>query len=278
MNVHRLPVVFLLIVFCLAACGGNSDSPQNQTFATPTPTPVPVYIESWRKIDSNYESAITGINYPVHIFLPADYQHENAQQKNYPVIYATDGQWIFDSFANILERKGYSAILVAIEQGPNDRRATDYLMPGAEDYFGFLTSELMPSIESDYRVDTNKRTLSGTSYGGLFTGTVLVMDDVSDPLFKNILSFDASFWKNWTTTTQLEQARYNASDTMNITLVLTAATGTQGNQTSVNRFQTLLQNRAYNGLKIYRQDYDLVHEAMADPSFDYAVGVLLGQP
>ena len=63
-------------------------SPQNYEFAG--------------KIEENlvFDSSITGISYPYHVYLPKGYDESN---KNYPVIYATDGQWEFKRFAHAIE-------------------------------------------------------------------------------------------------------------------------------------------------------------------------------
>src|SRR5690606_17712370 len=140
---------------------------------------------------------------------------------------------IFRGFSNIIDAQRKDIILVAIEQGPNDRRATDYRLPGAQTYFSFLTTELLPAIENDYRVDTENRTLVGTSYGGILSGLALLMDDVVNPAFKNYLSFDPSFYEHQGLTRQVEQTRFNASNEIHANLVLTSAT-LRGNDIYVN--------------------------------------------
>ncbi len=270
---HGLLGIFTVIV--LTACSGD-DGPKPAPTPAPgapiaSPTPAPVSMEEWRKVHSTVTSSITGVTYPVHVYLPQTYL---VSAQDYPVIYATDGQWVFESFSRMLAEQEVPAILVAIEQGPDNRRATDYALPGAEDYLAFLRAELLPLIESEYRVDTLNRSLVGSSFGGLFVGTVLFLDDVSEPLFKNYMAFDASFWQNWPTTQELEQARYNASQELNVTLVLSAATGAQSNRYNVGLYQQMLEQRNYSGLTIYRRDYPVNHEQIADPSFEDAIQLL----
>ncbi len=50
----------------------------------------------------------------------------------------------------------------------------------------------MPLIESQYRIDTDIRTLYGHSYGGVLIRHALI-NEVSTPLFQNFISSDGSF-------------------------------------------------------------------------------------
>lgn len=223
-----------------------------------------------REVHFTFTSSITGISYPLHILLPKDYEESS---RTYPVIYATDGQWIFRGFSNIIDAHNKNIILVAIEQGPNDRRAIDYRLPGAHTYFSFLTSELLPAIENDYRIDAENRTLVGTSYGGILSGLALLMDDVVNPAFKNYLSFDPSFYEHQSATLQVEQTRFNASNDLHATLVLTSAT-LRGNDIYVNWYKNLLEQREYSGLDIVRFSFAVDHNDVANPSFANALEVL----
>ena len=162
---------------------------------------------------------------------------------------------------------------MAIEQGPNDRRATDYPLPGALRYFDFLKSELIPTIENDYRILATERTLSGTSYGGVFVGVALLIDDTENPLFKNYLSFDPSFYVHQSQTSQLESARFNASNNMRATVMFSSAL-LRGNDQYVTWFKGLLDARNYRGLNIIRTSYRVDHNDVAGPSFDDALNML----
>src|SRR5690606_17816676 len=190
----------------LFGCGSNETSRTADPVITEPAanSPQPPTTENPRIKNTSIVSAVTGVTYPVHIYLPEDYASSN---KSYPVIYATDGQWIFNGFASALDDKSLYVILVAVEQGPNDRRSVDYILPDARQYFLFLTAELLPTIERDYRVDTTQRTLSGTSYGGILVAAVLLLDDVVQPHFRNYLSFDASFYVHPHATADLQTER-----------------------------------------------------------------------
>lgn len=253
-------------IFPLSACQGD-----RYTGTIPAENNTPTSELDPRVINTSFLSSITGVDYPVHIYLPENY---DSSTENYPVIYATDGQWIFSGFSSAIKSRRLDIILVAIEQGPDNRRATDYLLPGAQTYFEFLRTEFLPYIESEYRVDQDQRTIQGASYGGLFVGLALLMDDVVDPLFKNYLCFDGSFFEHPNATSQLEYARYNASLVMNANLVLTSALGVNNNDRVVTQFQSNLLNRNYTGLTIYKSSYNVHHNDVAQPSFEYSLDAL----
>lgn len=223
------------------------------------------------EVNESLTSKVTAIEYPIHVYVPEGY---GESERRYPVIYATDGQWISNGFSAAIREKGKEVILVTIEQGPGDRRATDYRLPGAVDYFRVLKEELIPAVESVYRIDAEERSICGTSYGGLLVGLVLLMDDVEEPLFKNYLSFDGSFYEHRTATNALEQARYEASNRLEGTFYMTSATRYPNNNAVVTQFENKLEARGYQGLRIIRKSYAVVHNDVAQPSFDEALDTL----
>lgn len=218
-----------------------------------------------------FSSSITGIDYPIDVYLPPGYLESSS---NFPVIYELDGQWIFEGHTKIIDSLQKNVIFVAIHQGPEERRVTDYLLPGASDYYEFLHSELIPYIESNYKASTENRMLAGASYGGMLVSSVLFMEDIENPYFSNYLSMDAPFlFTHREATLSLEQTRFDASDEMNATLILTSAL-IRANDASVNDFQQLLESRAYKGLEIIRKSYEVNHFQIANPSFEDAVKLL----
>lgn len=211
------------------------------------------------------KSAKTGISYPVHIFLPQGYSHEN---EKYPVIYATDGQWHADLFLSIKEK---NIILVAIEQGPKNRRNIDYAEK-AGDYFYFLTKELLPLVEDKYRIDSERRAILGASLGGVFVGYALLIDDINNPYFKVYASFDGAFGVAEKQFQKINKIRRDLSEEMNATVFLTGAT--KGNEKYVRRFNKMLEKSKYKELNIIRKTYRVKHEDISSPSFEEMIKVL----
>lgn len=145
-------------------------------------------------VPGTIQSVHTGAVYPIQIYLPASYASGTG---TYPVIYATDGDAAFPpagrfvNFTRILQRKGIDAILVGI--GGTERRWRDFVLPGAVAYHEFITQELVPSIESNFRADPKRRILSGISLGGSFVVTSLFLEAPDKIAFSHYISVDGSF-------------------------------------------------------------------------------------
>ncbi len=215
-----------------------------------------------------FHSEITGIDYPVHVYLPSEYA---GSSREFPVVYATDAQWTFESFSSKIAASGKQVILVGIEQGPNDRRAIDYTIPGAEAYYEFLVQELIPSIEASYRIDSDERTILGTSYGGLLVGVIMFIEDVEEPVFKNYFSFDPAFnYRSFGIFRYMEE-RHEESPALNGNLFITNALLYPNLKSAVSSFLRLLDDHSFTGLDVIRREYNVDHYGIADPSFDTAL-------
>lgn len=264
----------LALVAILSACGGSSSS----TNTMDNPSSVTTSSSS----SSSYQylgtiqtglsitSTNTGITYPYHVYLPHNYE---SSDKNYPVIYGTDAQWIFSYFSQRIDLKNKDVIFIGIEEGPlkSNRRAIDFLPTGAPLYMKFLQEEFIPLMEQKYRI-THERTYVGTSYGGLLGSILLTKEPVEAPYFKNYMLFDGSFWALQASNIQDEELRFNASKKLNVTLILTSAN--PGNLNDVNIYQTRYENRHYEGLTIYRRYYQVAHNDVANPSFDETIDLV----
>jgi predicted alpha/beta superfamily hydrolase len=137
-------------------------------------------------------------NRPLSVYLPEGYDKENTK---YPVIYIIDGETRcthavptvrFISSEGLMPK----AIVIGI---PNVNRNRDFL-PGinqdpsvrdsADNFLKFITAELFPYIEKQYRAESY-RILIGHSYGGLFAMYALL----SQPdAFGAYIMIDPSFW------------------------------------------------------------------------------------
>lgn len=267
----RLPLLLLSLACLLSACGGGGGSSD----ATPAVTPPPVVIAPNYVYAGTLErnnaitSQNTGITYPYHVYLPENYAGSG---KSYPVMYATDGQWSFPSFSQLLDKRRKPMILVSVEQGPGDRRAIDYTVNGAPAYARFLKEELAPLIEAKYRT-TAVRTFSGTSYGGLLGSIMLSTEAVGTPFFRNYLLFDGSFWALTAKNLQDEQARFAASSRLPVRLILTSANA-PGNVNDVMAYEARYKGRNYVDLLIQRKDFNIAHDNVGDPSFDWAIDLV----
>ena len=261
----------MILVASLISCGGSS-SKNKTTASISSPSSSSSSYQYLGTIQSGLSitSTTTGITYPYHVYLPHNYALSN---KNYPIIYGTDAQWIFPYFSQVIDSKNKDVIFIGIEEGPlnSDRRAIDFLPAGAPNYIHFLKSEFIPLIENNYRTN-HERTYVGTSYGGLLGSILLTKEPIEVPYFKNYMLFDGSFRVLQAENIRDEESRFNASKKLNVTLILTSAN--PGNLNDVNTYQNRYESRPYEGLTIYRRYYQVPHMDVGNPSFNETIDLL----
>lgn len=130
------------------------------------------------------ESAAMERGYHIYVMLP--YGYDETGNTKYPTVYLLDGGGLFPlmtAYYRYLKFGGEipDTIIVGISYGGDtfedgNHRSTDYTAPSAErDHWGgagqfqnFLSDELMPIIEGDYRSDASRRIIFGQSIGGQF--------------------------------------------------------------------------------------------------------------
>lgn len=111
------------------------------------------------------------------VYTPFGYE----QLENLPIIYFTDGQEYSDDrlgaavvvLDNLIYQKKIEPVIAVFvnpidpETETNNRRADQFGVE--ENYLDFYTDELIPEIETNYKVDASKesRAIMGTSLGGL---------------------------------------------------------------------------------------------------------------
>jgi len=211
--------------------------------------------------EKDIHSDITDITYQYNVYLPNGYADSN---KNHPVIYVTDAQWGADErFAHIVENTKKDIIIVGITQGPEGQRTTDFLWPGSSHYLEFFSKEFLPLVESQYRINTNNRTLFGHSYGGVLIRHALI-NEVNTPLFKNFISSDGPFRVKDANYRKLENDAYKKNSLADRKLFL--AGGMLANGTSVGDFYDTIQSYGLEGFTVYHQSFDLGHKQVIHPA------------
>ena len=137
-------------------------------------------------------SSIVGQEYQVKIRLPEEYENTTTL---YPVLYLLDGDHAFAMATDIVQYLIYGAHIPDLlivspaydskklpQQGGKNMRNRDLkpfptaqsdTTPGGVQYLEFFQQELIPFIETNYRVVSNDRTLWGYSSGGMFALYVL---------------------------------------------------------------------------------------------------------
>ena len=208
-------------------------------------------------------STSTGRDYDLYIHLPSDY--EQAKDTRYPVLYILDGQWDFKLMDSVLGGLVYDKvvpqmILVGITYSGEKAdygslRAMDDTPVAVEQVKGsgdgpkflkFLKAELIPFIEANYRADSSRRVLQGSSYGGLFTLYALFADP---GLFSAYMagSPDVVYADGYTFKQEAEYARTHKELPVKLFL---AVGGSEELAGPVREFMRVIQSRGYKGLKI----------------------------
>ena len=269
----------LVLALALAGCGGGGSGDGGGS----SPPPVePV----GSVIDSSLLSGNTGATYQIKVFLPQSYASGTAL---YPVIYATEGDAPFgsglsgsgsalsavsrfDTFKQVMQRRGTQAILVGI--GGTDRRAIDFLLPGATRYLDFIVKELVPVIEAKYRVNPQRRALSGLSHGGYFVNAALFTEGMAGTLhFSHYLSTETSFGghPNVAAYYAFEQQVYDAGKALPATLLLASGSGPNTNQEIVRTLYERMTARNYSGLALVKSEFPTSHVGADVPAFEDAL-------
>jgi hypothetical protein len=262
------------VFVALSGCGGGGGGGNNNASAPETPAPP-----KGRLVSATINSAKTNFAYPITIYLPASYDTVNV---SYPTIYAldADARFVppdtrFTNLKNILELRGTNAILVGI--GGTQRRGIDFDWPGALAYHDFITLELIPFIESQFRSEPKMRMLSGLSKGGSFVGLALFMEAPNTLFFSSFLSAegDFNFQSDIVHIREEEMFQRVAGQSVPVTVILARSTGTCCSQ-SVHDMYVLLGSRHYVGIQLTETVFPFGHAEMDFPSFEDALAKILG--
>lgn len=259
----------VLLTVTLSACGGGGGS--NAANTEPPPQ------TGGQVISTSVNGTQNGNTYSIQIFLPASYADGTAKL---PVIYATEGDALygaggrqsrFDAFKDEMQSRGTQAILVGI--GGTARRNVDFLLPGAETYLNFITKDLAPSIERQYRADPKKRALSGLSHGGYFVVAALILEGKTGNLsFSHYLSTESSFGAQGGPAALLdfEKQLQASGKPVPATLFLAGARGSNGPVT-VDPLYAQMAAQSLPGLTLVNASYDTTHVGADLPAFREAL-------
>jgi predicted alpha/beta superfamily hydrolase len=222
--------------------------------------PVTIDDTELRHLKSKY----TGEDYEIDLFLPPGYRQGT---ESYPAVYVLDAEYNFGCVSYIARRLIKNGdvpklVLVGIAYGPADEDHYDrtrirdctppskvhgYHTGGAENFVRFFREELIPFVETDYRLCKESRTLVGHSIGGFFCGYVLF----NHPrIFDNYLIVSPSFWFSDEVVFEYEK-RY-AQKNKSLEAVVFLATGADESGRMVqttSRFISVMKSRTYEGLK-----------------------------
>lgn len=216
------------------------------------------------------ESQIVGDTFKLFIRKPVDYDKDN---KEYPVIFLLDGNVYFSFVAGAVKlleigKEMPESLIVGVGY-PSDSKhlylRNRDLLPtynkehrnsgGAEAFYDFLTSELLPYIDDHYRIDMSKSVLAGDSYSGLFAFYALLRNP---ELFSGyIIGSPSLYWDNGVIF-DLEKKFSESNDDFNARVFLSVGElearyepEYAGMVSNVERLISVLKKRNYNGLNLY---------------------------
>lgn len=139
----------------------------------------------------------------------------------------------------------------------------------ADDFYAFLTDELIPAINKDYP-NNGRYTLIGHSLGGLFAFHCLMKPK---PVFINYIALSPSFWINYNNFFLQEDDFYKSNDRkFNATLYHACGTLEWHNKIlrGSRRMKDVMDKRAYPGLNyIYMEHQGKGHNNMVAVSLEY---------
>jgi pimeloyl-ACP methyl ester carboxylesterase len=237
-GMRHVAEMLLLVILC--ACGGRQTPPAEPSLQTAFAGSI--------NADTVISSSQSGASYRLNIYLPANYA---STTDRLPVIYLLDGgpdNGIFIPMAHIAEGLGVRAIIVGI--GGFARRDTDYRYPGLNPYYTFLTTELLPQLESRYRIAPNQRTLVGHSYGGYFAAAAMLLDRQAGHTFSNFIVMDMATHEQGAPLANLERGMFTATGGKLPGTSLVLSGDSFGNAKDVDAFDQMISARAYQGLEL----------------------------
>lgn len=218
-------------------------------------------------------SSIVGEDYQIKIRLPEDYSSTTTL---YPVLYLLDGDHAFAMATDIIQYLIYGEhipdlIIVstaydskkAPHEGGKNMRNRDLvpfplpyidMTPGGVQYLEFIEQELIPFVESNYRVLPSDRTLWGYSLGGIFALYALFQKPNLFQRYIIVDGFDEKYF-------EMEKMFAAQHTNLPIRLFISAPPGEWGSELS-KLFATLGSRNYANFRSEYAQLNDIGHFAV----------------
>lgn len=252
-------------VTLLSACGGPSPSFQGDQLPSEKQgrafPPVTVVDSERRELPSAFVDEV----YKLHVYFPRGYQDA---EDPLPVVYLLDAEYSFGAVAYAIRRLIKDNLIppvllvgVAYEVPYDDyyrRRERDFTptvahideFPAAghaDSFVQFLRRELIPFVNSTYRVNPEDRTIVGLSFSGLFS-TFLLFRETG--LFSSYVIVSPSLWWDNQVVFQYE-SEYRESHADLPARVYFAAGEADGPNIlrGLDRMSQVLSGRQYRGLE-----------------------------
>jgi predicted alpha/beta superfamily hydrolase len=261
------------------------------------PQPVPLPASELRKLHSN----LMGQDFLIYVQLPLNYIPDGS--KEYPVLYVTEGNRSFPTYANISTIIGFpdtgfpQVIVVGIAydietmldwavgrtrdltpvedagteqywegllRGMSGDQSLEVTTGGAPLFLSFICDELVPFIDSAYPVDPGNRALGGYSYGGLFSLFALFEHP---GMFQRYFAGSPSIHYADRVMFEVEQAYSETHTDLPARLFLTmGGLEDESGIDNMKRMEEVLKSRNYPSLEVYSQIFEGEHHVSAYPA------------
>lgn len=282
---------FVLIGSVFALLGSTASAQSSSSDAKPDP-----YMLPHTEIHTLHSTAV-GDGFVISIALPFSY---GATEQTYPVLFAPDADLGFAMATQIarlmqlrqelpdfvlvgIGYKNFRSAMVKRDRDltpthiPSEERCSTGIIKcgGAASFLQFIRTELMPFVESNYRVDIENNAYMGFSLGGLFGLYTLLHEPDT---FKRYLIGSPSIWWQEGVTFSYEDA-YAAEHTDLAARVFMSVGSleTEGMVEDMNMMTERLLSRAYPNLILERMVFEgETHSSVPAAAASRGMRVLFG--
>jgi predicted alpha/beta superfamily hydrolase len=278
--------VSIILILFFTSITDNLLAQQESNVST---TPDEVTIEYSKKFWITSEK-VAGQEFLIKVALPMSYFKSDTSV--YPVLYLTDADAYFGMASDYAHWLQTEIITVGISYGSREkgwkRRGVD-LRPypndkgviGAEYFWAFIREELIPKVETEFRIDSSNRTLFGWSAGGRFALYTLFQQP---ELFNNYLVLGTPLTSRNRWAFKMEDEYFQKRKDLPALLYMGVGRDDLLAYISFPEFVQTLENRRYKGLqfkwkilKDRRHELKATTELMLDGLF-YIYGISIGTP
>lgn len=220
-------------------------------------------------------------DFKIFISLPLNYEQNDTA--SFPVVYYTDGNWLYAAAETNPEREDIVPLINVLIGYPENYdfgtiRLRDMMYSrGLEQFYSFFAFELYPKILQEYRVNKSHAGLIGYSLGGLFSYVVFLKSQIAgNPYIPNIVSGDASLYDRTTSGVTMLNLTRSLLDTLQFmpgTKLFMTAAENNGNRAWVSPIANWLGSKDFPSLLLNYKYYPGTNHFTASDS-TYEDGLL----
>ncbi|KAA3608856.1 MAG: hypothetical protein D8M58_19160 [Calditrichaeota bacterium] len=215
--------------------------------------------------------------YKINVFIPESYAKT---KKEYPVVYLLDGDLLFGMAADLQLGMRWGGHLpevfivgIGYRQRADNKRAVDFVPKFSEnngrgDFFlSFIKNELVPAVESKYRIESENRTLYGYSRGGLFTLYALFS---SPKFFKNYIAGSYILERMKFSLIDFENSYFDNHKVLPANVYLCAG---EYESPKILSFANKIKSRDYEGLNLFIEEFPKTNHYTTGNSNSFVFGL-----